>query len=145
MTEEEKKAIELLEDIKNNSWITKYIMSSDSKNADILLNLITKLQKENEELKSDNLEKERLLEIFDNRKYRKRYLKERRKEEPNLLYPDGDEIYKRYYELKKQIDLMAEQLAGLTIWDNEKEEPLILTDKDEVKQYFEKLAKEKGE
>ena len=49
MTEEEKKAIELLEDIKNNSWITKYIMSSDSKNADILLNLITKLQKENEE------------------------------------------------------------------------------------------------
>ena len=40
---------------------------------------------------------------------------------------------------------MAEQLAGLTIWDNEKEEPLILTDKDEVKQYFEKLAKEKGE
>ena len=49
MTEEEKKAIELLEDIKNNSWTTKYIMSSDSKNADILLNLITKLQKENEE------------------------------------------------------------------------------------------------
>ena len=76
----------------------------------IVLNLITKLQKENEELKSDNLEKERVLEIFDNRKYRKRYLKERRKEEPNLLYPDGDEIYKRYYELKKQIDLMAEEL-----------------------------------
>lgn len=49
MTEKEKKAIELLEDIKNNSWTTKYIMSSDSKNADILLNLITKLQKENEE------------------------------------------------------------------------------------------------
>ena len=91
------------------------------------------------------MEKARVLETFDNRKYRKRYLKERRKEEPNLLYPDGDEIYKRYYELKKQIDLMAEQLAGLTIWDNEKEEPLILTDKDEVKQYFEKLAKEKGE
>lgn len=45
MNEEEKKAIKLLEDIKNNSWTTKYIMSSDSKNADILLNLITKLQK----------------------------------------------------------------------------------------------------
>lgn len=49
LSEEEKKAIKLLEDIKNNSWTTKYIMSSDSKNADILLNLITKLQKENEE------------------------------------------------------------------------------------------------
>ena len=51
MNEEEKKAIELLEDIKNNSWTTKYIMSSDSKNAELLLNLIEKLQKENEELK----------------------------------------------------------------------------------------------
>ena len=54
LSEEEKKAIKLLEDIKNNSWTTKYIMSSDSKNADILLNLITKLQKENEELKQEN-------------------------------------------------------------------------------------------
>ena len=49
MSEEEKKAIELLENIKNNSWTTKYIMSSDSKNAEILLNLIEKLQKEKEE------------------------------------------------------------------------------------------------
>ena len=49
LSEDEKEAIKLLEDIKNNSWTTKYIMSSDSKNADILLNLITKQQKENEE------------------------------------------------------------------------------------------------
>ena len=143
MLSEEKKATELLKTYENK--LVYEIEDKDKKVVKIVLNLISKLKKENEELKSDNLEKERLLEIFDNRKYRKRYLKERRKEEPNLLYPDGDEIYKRYYELKKQIDLMAEQLAGLTIWDNEKEEPLILTDKDEVKQYFEKLAKEKGE
>ena len=52
ISEEEKKAIELLEDIKNNSWTTKYIMSSDSKNAELLLNLIEKLQKENEELRA---------------------------------------------------------------------------------------------
>lgn len=51
MNEEEKKAIELLEDIKNNTWTTKYIMSSDSKNAKVLLNLIEKLQKENDGLK----------------------------------------------------------------------------------------------
>ena len=50
MNEEEKKAVELLENIKDESWTTKYIMSSDSKNAEILLNLIEKLQKENEEL-----------------------------------------------------------------------------------------------
>lgn len=36
----------------------------------------------------------------------------------------------------KQIDLMAEQLAGLAIFDIEKDEPLILGDKEEVKQYF---------
>lgn len=49
LSEDEKEAIKLLEDIKNNSWTTKYIMSSDSKNADILLQLITKQQKGNEE------------------------------------------------------------------------------------------------
>ncbi len=51
MNNEEKKAVELLENIKDESWTTKYIMSSDSKNAEILLNLIEKLQKENEGLK----------------------------------------------------------------------------------------------
>ena len=42
-------------------------------------------------------------------------------------------------ELKKKdkiIDLIAEQLAGLAIFDIEKEEPLILGDKEEVKQHF---------
>ena len=36
----------------------------------------------------------------------------------------------------KIIDLMAEQLAWLAIFDIEKDEPLILGDKEEVKQYF---------
>ena len=44
--------------------------------------------------------------------------------------------------LNRQIDLMAEQLAGLTIWDNKKEEPLILTDKEEVIKYFERKSEE---
>ena len=42
-------------------------------------------------------------------------------------------------ELKKKdkiIDLMAEQLAGLAIFDIDKDEPLILGDKEEIKQYF---------
>ena len=50
-------------------------------------------------------------------------------------------------ELKKKdkiIDLMAEQLAGLAIFDIDKDEPLILGDKEEIKQYFTKKA-EKGE
>ena len=63
---------------------------------------LKELKKENEELKSDNLEYQRIQDIFDKRTYRKKYLEERRKEEPNLLYPDSDEIYRRYYELKKE-------------------------------------------
>ena len=55
----------------------------------------------------------------------------------NMLKEKDKEIEKK----DKQIDLMAEQLAGLTIWDTEKEEPLILTDKEEVKQYFERKVK----
>lgn len=58
-----------------------------------------------------------------------------------------EKIYKEYdcyrwvKELEKKdkmIDLMAEQLAGLTIWNNEKEKPLILPDIEDVKQYFER-------
>ena len=57
-----------------------------------------------------------------------------------------EKIYKEYdcyrwvKELNKkdkQINLMAEQLAGLTIWNNEKEEPIILGSKEEVIEYFE--------
>lgn len=42
LSKEEKDAIKLLKDIENDCWTTKYIMSSDSKNAKILLSLITK-------------------------------------------------------------------------------------------------------
>lgn len=40
MTKEQEEAIEMLEDIKNNTWTTKYIMSSDSKKAETVLNML---------------------------------------------------------------------------------------------------------
>ena len=40
MTKEQEEAIEMLEDIKNNSWTTKYIMSSDSAKAETVLNML---------------------------------------------------------------------------------------------------------
>ena len=73
-----------------------------------LLSDYKRVLKENEELKSDNLEYQRIQDIFDKRTYRKKYLEERRKEEPNLLYPDADEIYRRYYELQKENQLIYE-------------------------------------
>lgn len=42
----------------------------------------------------------------------------------------------------RQINLMAMQLAGLTIWNDEKEEPIILGDKKEVIKYFERKSEE---
>ena len=62
-----------------------------------------------------------------------------------------DLIELKYYEklvsiVKKQdkiIKEMVETLVGLTVWDSEKDEPFILGDKEEVKQYFEKKVEEK--
>ena len=67
-----------------------------------VLHELEHLQKENEELKEYNMTYKRILGLADNRIYRKKYLEERRKEQPNLLYPDSDEIYRRYYELKEE-------------------------------------------
>ena len=56
----------------------------------------------------------------------------------NLIQEQEKEIEKK----DKQIDLMAKQLAGLTIFDIDKEEPLILGDKEEIKQYFERKVED---
>ena len=114
LSEEEKDAIKLLNDIENNCWTTKYIMSSDSKNAKILLNLITKLQKENEILKR----------AFD---------KQTADMSNNLL-----ELQQK----DKQIDLMAEVMfknntAQLIIEYG-------IENKEQIIKEFEKLVKEKG-
>ena len=48
MTKEQEEAIEMLEDIENNTWTTKYIMSSDSKKAETVLNMLKEKDKEME-------------------------------------------------------------------------------------------------
>ena len=115
MTEEEKKAIKKLSEILN--YCKKEELTNYENIIKIVLNLITKLQKENEVLKR----------AFDKQ--------------------SGD-IGNYLVELQqkdKQIDLMAEYWhCGLAICEN-------CANYDEykckicIKQYFEKLAKEKGE
>ena len=41
----------------------------------------------------------------------------------------------------KLINEMAEQLAGIAIWDNKKDEPLVLMSKEEVIEYYEERCK----
>ncbi len=66
-------------------------------------------------------------------------------------FTDGAEIFLEIIEKLEQennkqnkiIELMSEQLAGIAIWNSEKQEPLILGDKEDVKQYFEKKVEDK--
>lgn len=96
--------IKILEEfIEDSKDYIHYIITRDELGAlEHLIKAYKELKEENEKLKSDNLEYQRTQDIFDERTYRKKYLEERRKEEPNLLYPDSDEIYKRYYKLKEE-------------------------------------------
>lgn len=47
---------------------------------------------------------QRILEVFDDREYRKKYLKEERAKRSGLLYPDSDEIYMKYFNQREQIE-----------------------------------------
>ena len=60
-------------------------------------------------LVAENKEYEDMLDIFDNRTYRKQYLKEERAKRPKLLYPDADEIYKRYFNQRELITVLQEK------------------------------------
>lgn len=96
---------------------------------------LKELKKENKELKSDNLEYQRIQDIFDKRTYRKKYLEERRKEEPNLLYPDADEIYRRYYELKKENQQLRNEYINI------QQNSYIQGRAEEQKKYFDLINK----
>lgn len=138
MNEEEKQAIKDIKDIlkefnehKDKDFIGRlyYKNKPIEDNLEILLNLIEKQQKEIkarleeieslykmmsakddelEELKEDNNTLEMMFDTANAREYRKKYIEERRKEQPNLYCPDFDEIYERYYKQKAEIEQMKE-------------------------------------
>ena len=76
------------------------------------------------------------------RKLRNRVKEVKKLEKYSLYKEEFSKLNKQLQNKDKQIDLMSEQLARLTIFDVDKDEPLILGDKDDVKQYFENKAKE---
>ncbi len=117
MTNEQREAIELVEYIADNTWTTKYIMSSDSKKADAVLSLIKEQEKQIERLKTDNGNVWQL-----NANMSKRHLKDICK----LKQKD------------KQIDLMAE-----LVYKRFKAELLLeygFENEEQLKQYFADLV-----
>ena len=57
----------------------------------------------------ENQDYERILDVLDERKYRKLYLKEQREKRKGLLYPDSDEIYEKYFNQKEFIELLKQK------------------------------------
>lgn len=69
--------------------------------------------KEIAELKEDLEEYKQIGIMHFSRPYAKRYLEEKKKEIPNLLYPDSETIYKEYYDLRDRIDKTVEDINNL--------------------------------
>ena len=170
LSEEGKEAIERLNEIlkeyeeivniedKTEREIEMSLYMEDMPFAEIktVLNLITNLQKENEDLQREKEENKLIIAMANNEMlgYNQGYSDGKNqnsnateiiiKNRQAYMHKEEVEFYKRKIEFlkkeneekDKQIDLMSKQLAGLTIFDIEKDEPLILTDKEEVISYF---------
>jgi len=85
--------------------------------------LLKELIGDYDRLTEENKDLRNILGIVFHRKYASRFLLEWRREEQIRLeeagnysiagYPDGDYIYKRYYELKDEIEVLEEKLKSL--------------------------------
>lgn len=136
MNKEVEEAIELLEKAVKfyqdfrKSDIQLALKKEDIKKLAILLNYISKLQKE---ITKKQIEIDTAEEVL---KWKGKY---------HLLSRAKEDLQIELYKKDKVIDLMAEQLAGLAIFDVKKDEPLILGDKTDVEEYFYKKAEEENE
>ena len=75
-----------------------------------LLDYITNLQEENEELREDNFAYHQLMKMQNKREYRSKFLKDFQKEYGENVFPDYDEIYKRYDNYKTRNELAIEYI-----------------------------------
>lgn len=76
----------------------------------LLLDYITNLQEENEELREDNFAYHQLMKMQNKREYRSKFLKDFQKEHGRNVFPDYDEIYKRYDNYKTRNDKAVDML-----------------------------------
>lgn len=104
--EEQKEKYEFLISCKEERLPVDEMLERRIQAIENILSDYKRVLKENEELKEDIKEYEKTFDIFNRRTYRKKYLEERRAEQPDLLFPDADEIYKRYYELKEENEIL---------------------------------------
>lgn len=118
--------------------LTKDINGSNTSiNVEVLKTVLSMLEEKYKEIDKLKKHNDDLLRKLRNR------VKEVKKLQKYSLYKKEFSILNKQLQNKdKIIDLMSEQLAGLAIFNIDKDETLILSDKEEVKQYFENKAKE---
>ena len=75
------------------------------------------------------------------KKLRNRVKEVKKLQKYSLYKEEFSRLNKQLQNKDKIIDLMSEQLAGLAIFNIDKDETLLFNDKEEVKQYFENKAK----
>ncbi len=135
MTKEQEESLEkikrqiLIGECEKNIGIPAYI--SDLKN---VLSMLEEKDKQIYKLKKHN---DDLL-----RKLRNRVKDVKKLQKYSLYKKEFSRLNKQLQNKDKIIDEMAEQLAGLTIFDIDKDEPLILGDKEDVERYFKEKVKE---
>ena len=112
----------------------KYINTRNSKAIETVLSMLEEKEKTIDKLKKHN---DDLL-----RKLRNRVKDVKKLQKYSLYKKEFSRLNKQLQNKDKIIDLMSEQLAGLAIFNIDKDETLILSDKEEVKQYYENKAKE---
>lgn len=83
---------------------------------------VKELEEEIEILKEENEDLKALTGLQRERKYYNKFVKEvfQKEKGSDLIYPDFDEIYKRYFELIEQREKVVEQLEELISYNKER-------------------------
>lgn len=135
--EEWRKILNIEDEIEREIETNLYMEEMPFKEIEVVLNELERLQE-------DNHEWEIIFDVFNEREYRKKYLEEERAKRPKLLYPDADEIYKKYYKLKTENSNITREILSRTNVLNEllKENETLnkkiaeIRDKAECKDYY---------
>ena len=128
-----KKLDYLLDDVSSTGLVEDEERNIYQYAIETVLPMLEEKDKQIDKLKKHNDE---LLKKLRNR------VKEVKKLQKYSLYKEEfSRLNKQLQNKDKIIDLMSEQLAGLAIFNIDKDETLLLNDKEEVKQYFENKAK----
>ena len=91
------------------------LLNNKNKVINDLLKRISNLEFEVERLENENKEFYKLMEMQNKREYRSKFLKDFQKEYGKNVFPDYDEIYKRYDDYKSRIDKAIEYINNCSL------------------------------